>query len=76
MNFWLPFGVTCRWHARFFPAQVDCGLQIARKPDDQAQPVLGEAQRQLVQRELRLFLDLLELYEDLFLAVHRALFLP
>ena len=36
-------------------------VEVAREADDQPQPVLRQTQRQLVQRELRLLLDLLQL---------------
>jgi len=52
------------------PVHVDGGREVAREADDQAQAILGEPQRQLVQRELRLLLDLLQLGEDFVFSSH------
>jgi len=41
--------------------------QVLRQPDDQAQPVLGEPHRQLVERHLGLLLDLAQLVQQLVL---------
>jgi hypothetical protein len=52
------------------PVHIDRGREVARKPDDQAQPILGEPQRQLVERELSLLLDLLQLGENFLFSFH------
>src|SRR5215213_4460603 len=66
----------CRRARNFFPGHLHGGGKVAREADDQAQPVLGEAQRQLVERKLRLLLDLLELGEDLVFSLHGCHFYP
>jgi hypothetical protein len=52
------------------PVDLDRGRKVARQADNQPQPVLGEAQRQLVERELRLLLDLPQLGENLVPSFH------
>jgi hypothetical protein len=66
----------CRRARALFPVDIDGGGEVAREADDQAQPVLGEAQRQLVERQLGLLLDLGELGEDLVFSLHASLFYP
>src|SRR5688500_18269642 len=63
-------GVLGGGNRELVPVHIHLGREVARQPGDQPQAIVGEAQRQLVQRELGLVLDLRELGKNLAFALH------